>query len=154
MTTNRPGDLDEAFVSRIHITVGLKQLDDSERKRIWAIFIKDLGGKSDPYTEKEWHDLLDFAMDKFREDKLNGRQIRNTIRIALTLAQLSNTHVTTEHLEQVVRNGREYSNYMTELNQMTAEELAIALGRRASQVNPIGTGQNGQQEVTPFSPKR
>ena len=132
MTTNRPGDLDEAFVSRIHITVGLKQLDPTERKKIWTIFIRDLGGESDPYTDKERHTLLNYAMQNFEGDRLNGRQIRNTIRIALTLAQLSNTHVTTEHLEQVVRNGREYSNYMAELNKMDAEEYAIALGRRAS----------------------
>ena len=132
MTTNRPGDLDEAFVSRIHITVGLKQLDATERKKIWTIFIRDLGGENDPYTDKERHTLLNYATQNFEGDRLNGRQIRNTIRIALTLAQLSNTHVTPEHLEQVVRNGREYSNYMVELNKMDAEEYAIALGRRAS----------------------
>lgn len=134
MTTNRPGDLDEAFVSRIHITVGLKQLDSSERKKIWTIFIRDLGGESDPYTDKERQTLLNYAMQNFEGDRLNGRQIRNTIRIALTLAQLNNTHVTTEHLELIVRNGREYSNYMTELNKMGAEEYAIALGRRAASV--------------------
>ena len=132
MTTNRPGDLDEAFVSRIHITVGLKQLDPAERKKIWTIFIQDLGGDSDPYSNKERNILLNYAMQNFESDRLNGRQIRNTVRIALTLAQLSNTHVTTEHLEQVVRNGREYSNYMAELNKMDAEQYAIALGRRAS----------------------
>ena len=131
MTTNRPGDLDEAFVSRIHITVGLKQLDTEERKKIWTIFIRDLGDQKDPYTDKERHALLNYAMQNFESDRLNGRQIRNIIRIALTIAQLNETHVTPELLESVVQNGREYSNYMTDLNKMGAEEYAIALGRRA-----------------------
>lgn len=126
LTTNRPGDIDEAFRSRIHISIGLKALDAAERRKVWAVFIKDLD-----LSDKEKAALLQHVTDKFDGDKLNGRQIRNSIRTALALAQLKKEKVTAEHLDRVVSIGREFSSYMEDLNKMNAEEYAIALGRRA-----------------------
>lgn len=125
MTTNRPGDIDEAFISRIHITVGLKQLDSAERRKIWSLFIKDLD-----VTDNEKRNLLSYVTEKFENDRLNGRQIRNTVRTALAMAQLKNEHVNTEHLEQVVKIGREYTAYMEELKKLNEDEYARTLGRR------------------------
>lgn len=42
LTTNRPRDIDEAFVSRMHISVELKALDQEEQEKVWAAFIKEL----------------------------------------------------------------------------------------------------------------
>ena len=70
--------------------------------------------------------------DKFAGDRLNGRQIRNSVRTALALAQLSNQHMNAEHLEQVMKVGREYAGYVEKLNRMNPEEYAEALGRRVS----------------------
>lgn len=75
--------------------------------------------------------LLVHVTDNFGADKLNGRQIRNTVRTALALAQLGGQQVSAEHLEQVVRIGREYAGYVNSLNRMESEEYAVALGRRA-----------------------
>ena len=69
--------------------------------------------------------------DHFGADNLNGRQIRNTVRAALALAQLGQQHLTAEHLEQVVGIGREYAGYVRSLNRMASEDYAVALGRRA-----------------------
>ena len=126
MTTNRPGDIDEAFVSRIHITLGLNSLTREEQRKIWTIFIRDLD-----MSDAEKRALLVYVTENFGVDNLNGRQIRNTIRTALALAQLGGQHVTAEHLEQVVRIGREYADYVERLNRMKSEETAVALGRRA-----------------------
>ena len=70
-------------------------------------------------------------MDKFEGDNLNGRQIRNTVRVALALAKLENTNVRPKDLEDVVKIGREYAQYIVDLNRMSPEETAIQLGRRA-----------------------
>lgn len=70
-------------------------------------------------------------MDKFEEDNLNGRQIRNTVRVALALAQLDDTNVRPKDLEEVVKIGREYAQYIEDLNRMSPEQTAIQLGRRA-----------------------
>ena len=75
--------------------------------------------------------MLIHVTDHFGADKLNGRQIRNTVRTALALAQLGQQHVTAEHLDQVVRIGREYAGYVNSLNRMGSEEYAVALGKRA-----------------------
>lgn len=126
LTTNRPGDIDEAFVSRIHITLGLNALSREEQRKIWTIFIKDL-----EISDAEKRALLVYVTENFGADKLNGRQIRNTVRAALALAQLGQQHLTAEHLEQVVGIGREYAEYITRLNRMASEDLAVALARRA-----------------------
>lgn len=126
LTTNRPGDIDEAFVSRIHITLGLNSLTCAEQRKIWTIFIKDLD-----LSDAEKRALLYYVTENFGADNLNGRQIRNTVRTALALAQLGQQHVTAEHLEQVVKIGREYAGYVNSLNRMGSEEYAVALGRRA-----------------------
>lgn len=126
LTTNRPGDIDEAFVSRIHITLGLDSLTREEQRKIWTIFIKDLD-----ISDAGKRSLLVYVTDHFGADNLNGRQIRNTVRTALALAQLGEQHVTAEHLEQVMKIGREYAGYVEKLNKMNPEEYAVALGRRA-----------------------
>ena len=126
LTTNRPGDIDEAFQSRIHVSIGLKALDTAERRKVWTVFIKDLD-----MNDKEKQALLQHVTDNFDADRLNGRQIRNAIRTALALAQLKKEKVAPEHLDRVVKIGREFQGYMEDLNKMNAEEYAVALGRRA-----------------------
>jgi len=125
LTTNRPGDLDEAFQSRIHISIGLNALNVEERRQVWAVFIKEM-----TLSEKEKRALLEYVTKTFDGDKLNGRQIRNAVRTALALAQLKGEKLNSDHLERVIKIGREFAGYMEDLNKMNAEEYAIALGRR------------------------
>ncbi|KAI4164164.1 MAG: hypothetical protein LQ342_002128 [Letrouitia transgressa] len=126
LTTNRPGDIDEAFVSRMHVTLGLSQPHRDERFKIWKIFIKDLD-----MPEDEQRTLLTYATEKFEKDDLNGRQIRNTVRVALALAKLEDSNIRPKHLEEVIKIGREYARYIENLNKMSPEDTAIQLGRRA-----------------------
>ena len=126
LTTNRPGDIEEAFQSRIHVSIGLSALNTEERRHVWAVFIREMD-----LSEKEKRSLLEYVTDNFDADKLNGRQIRNSVRTALALAQLKKEKLNAEHLERVVKVGREFSGYMEDLNKMNADEYAIALGRRA-----------------------
>jgi AAA+ superfamily predicted ATPase len=126
LTTNRPGDIDEAFQSRIHVSIGLKALNVEERRQVWAVFIRDMA-----LSDKEKRALLEYVTQNFDEDKLNGRQIRNAVRTSLALAQLKREKLNAGHLERVIKIGREFAGYMEDLNKMNAEEYAIALGRRA-----------------------
>jgi AAA+ superfamily predicted ATPase len=125
LTTNRPGDIDEAFRSRIHVSIGLKALNTEERRQVWAVFIKEMD-----LLDREKRTLLQYVTDNFDADKLNGRQIRNSVRTALALAQLRKEKLNAEHLDRVVKVGREFSGYMDDLNKMNADEYASALGRR------------------------
>ena len=126
MTTNRPGDIDEAFVSRIHVSLELNSPQKDERAKLWRIFLKDLD-----MPEDDRRALIDFATKRFEEDNLNGRQIRNTVRVALAMAKLQKSNVEPGHLEEVVKIGRKYARYNENLSRMDPEAAAIQLGRRA-----------------------
>ena len=105
--------------------------------------------------EDEQRTLLTFAMDKFENDDLNGRQIRNTVRVALALAKLDDSNVRPKDLEDVVKIGREYARYIRDLNKGTPEDIANLLGRRGlppppswtedeRQPNGISCGEDGK----------
>ncbi|KAH7309775.1 hypothetical protein B0I35DRAFT_358846 [Stachybotrys elegans] len=109
LTTNRVGTLDEAFKSRIHVSLYYPPLD---RKQTYQIFEVNIGkleailenkaehqSKMEPGTPKppmleiDRGDILGFALDDFDgnektpERRWNGRQIRNAFQIALSLAE-------------------------------------------------------------------
>lgn len=127
LTTNRPGDIDEAFQSRIHVSIGLKALDTVERRKVWAIFIREM----DRLSDKDKAALMTHVTENFDNDRLNGRQIRNAMRTAIALANVKKEKLNSSHLDRVIGIGREFSSYMEDLNKMSQEEYAVALGRRA-----------------------
>lgn len=78
LTTNRVGTFDEAFLSRIDVSVGFPALDHDSRVSLWLMFIKKL--------EKERQNKIRVEFDvkyyiKKDEDLLslqwNGREIRS-----------------------------------------------------------------------------
>ena len=81
---------------------------------------------------------MSHVKDDFRNDSLNGRQIRNTIRTSLALAQLSDQDVGPEHVDAVMKTVREYTTYLQELNGMDADMSAFATGRRLPQRQESG----------------
>jgi hypothetical protein len=103
LTTNRPGTLDEAFKSRIHMKLYYPPLDYQQTVEIWQMNIerlkvieqqrhKDTGEL--PLEVLEEH-IMRFAVEQFRrhqqqpdssKGRWNGRQIRNAFQIASSLA--------------------------------------------------------------------
>ena len=126
LSTNRPGEIDEAFVSRIHITLGLNSLNKDEQHKVWAIFIKEID-----LSDSKKRELITYIKENFRTDNLNGRQIRNTVRTALAIAQDHNRSLTPDDLNTVMKTVREYTSYLHQINGMSADEGALAMGRRA-----------------------
>jgi bacterioferritin (cytochrome b1) len=51
---------------------------------------------------------------------LNGRQIRNCVRTALALADQSQEPISARHLDDVVKMGEEFAEYMKTLHKMDA----------------------------------
>ena len=94
MTTNRPGNIDEAFVSRIHVTIELGHPGFDDQLRIWTMFISEL-------EMSDKRELIQYVT-KFELENLNGRQIRNAIRLAVVLATLDDSPVETRHLKKVI----------------------------------------------------
>ncbi|KAI1194337.1 hypothetical protein F5X97DRAFT_311338 [Nemania serpens] len=94
ITTNRVGVFDEAFTSRIHISLYYPPLD---RKSTLQIFQKNWERINKRYKTAgrdiniDTAEITEFAIDYFdsnQEGRWNGRQIRNAFQSALALAEL------------------------------------------------------------------
>ena len=81
LTTNRADNIDPAFKSRISITIPYKPLDFDARKQVWINLLKAAN------LEIESTEVLDTVS----AIELNGRQIKNTIRMAQSLSIQSKT---------------------------------------------------------------
>lgn len=88
LTTNRVGQIDDAFMSRIHVAIGYEGLTPEARRKIWSGFFKKLKKeKGDKvYIGKN---AQEYVLDskEVRKIDLNGREIRNALQTALTLAE-------------------------------------------------------------------
>ncbi|KAK7983241.1 hypothetical protein PG989_010643 [Apiospora arundinis] len=88
LTTNRVGQIDDAFISRVHVAIGYDALTPESRSKIWQGFFRKLAreraGKIQisPAAKKR---VLEKAISG--EPQLNGRDIRNALQTAITLAE-------------------------------------------------------------------
>lgn len=74
LTTNRNEDLDPAFKSRISIIIGYEPLGIDARKQVWTNLLKASGLHLDETSKNELAQI-----------ELNGRQIKNAIRMTQSL---------------------------------------------------------------------
>jgi hypothetical protein len=80
LTTNRVGHFDEAFMSRIHLSLGYEPLSDNARDKIWDNLFKKLqqdhkrGGPEITYE----YDAKRYVQSRdVQALEWNGREIRN-----------------------------------------------------------------------------
>lgn len=78
MTTNRVKAFDEAFLSRIHVALHFHDLTRDARKQVWAAFLTKVGVAPAQFGEA--------FLDKLSAREVNGRQIKNAVRTASSLA--------------------------------------------------------------------
>lgn len=102
LTTNRVGTIDEAFKSRIHVSLYYPPLDKKQTLDIFKVNLTRLheieaakiASRPDHVpVEIDNASILNFARDHFRDHKQsqrwNGRQIRNAFQVAYSLAQFN-----------------------------------------------------------------
>ncbi|KAK0620529.1 hypothetical protein B0T14DRAFT_233706 [Immersiella caudata] len=106
LTTNRVGTIDEAFKSRIHLSLYYERLSERQMEAIFRVNIRRLRKIEEEKAEQLYSaakeeqpldirddDILDFAKDHWRSTldnpsrRWNGRQIRNAFQIASSLAR-------------------------------------------------------------------
>ncbi|KAK0761359.1 hypothetical protein N5P37_006309 [Trichoderma harzianum] len=139
LTSNRVGIFDEAFKSRIQLSLRYKSLDRSQRLQIWINFLKRLeqlenerlnaerrGDKKDD-TMLGYGINIDEIKDKLEEladESMNGRQIRNTISTARQLAMYQRKKLSYEHIQAVIDEANKFDEYLLELNKgYSADEI-------------------------------
>ena len=89
LTTNRVESLDPAFQSRVQCALRYEALDAASRARIWADLLARL---QVPRAD-------DVDVEALAAQQLNGRQIKNTLQLAVALAASEAAHLAQRHLE-------------------------------------------------------
>ncbi|CAN9087175.1 unnamed protein product [Alternaria alternata] len=142
LTTNRVGHFDEAFMSRIHLSLGYEPLSNNARDKIWDNLFKKLqqdhkrGGPeiTYEYDAKRYVQSHDVQVLEW-----NGREIRNAFQTAVALAVFDAKYktsgkvpeVTEAHLKQVVSMSSAFRKYMTATHSgMDASSWAHKHGNR------------------------
>lgn len=92
LTTNRMSSMDSAFQSRIHLSLRYPPLSHKSRCSIWKEFLTRPGVRTDPEL------LTNDFLDAISTTLLNGRQIKNAVRIAHSLARSELTPIHPGHL--------------------------------------------------------
>ncbi len=87
LTTNRIASFDEAFKSRIHISLYYAPLSESQTFDVWKMNLDRLNKSNrDIYVDRS--EIETFAKNHWKEGKRwNGRQIRNAFQTAVALAE-------------------------------------------------------------------
>ncbi|KAG0651263.1 ATPase family AAA domain-containing 3B [Hyphodiscus hymeniophilus] len=88
LTTNRLTSFDLAFKSRIHLALKYSALNQEMRKELWKVFIE----RTAKGVLQNWPESVN----------IKGRQIKNTIRTANTLAKSKIKALGREHIEVVL----------------------------------------------------
>ncbi|CAI4213275.1 unnamed protein product [Parascedosporium putredinis] len=99
LTTNRHDDFDEAFWSRIHVTIQYKELTAAWKTNIWREHIQRAcmnNSKENLWTEEMFQVLGELAS--------NGRDIKNYARTAYAFARAEDEDVILDHILIVLRN--------------------------------------------------
>lgn len=121
LTSNRVGTFDAAFTSRIQVSLHYPALSRSSRKRIWEIFVEIL---------EEIDLTVDIAelqrhLDDLSEDEMNGRQIRNCITTARSLAAFKRERLGYHHLQEAIRAAYDFQRYLKDVHSgLTEDEMA------------------------------
>lgn len=138
LTTNRVGTFDEAFKSRIHLSLYYPPLEWPQSKSIWEVNMKrlrDTKRRRNELIKIDEERIFEYALSQFEEARRrkrqwNGRQIRNAFQIAGALAeheahdfqketenaglqvQPLQSHLTVEHFRIVARASTEFDDYL------------------------------------------
>jgi hypothetical protein len=144
LTTNRIGDFDEAFASRIHVSLEYPQLSRNSTEKILALnmrLIKERFRKNRRLIDIEETEIcskfLDFWQDN-EEARLNGRQIRNACQTALALAEFEaqgNSHeavlrpdatvnLQPTHFDTILNAYLDFADYLSKTYGVTPDERA------------------------------
>ena len=100
LTTNRPGDIDAVFKSRIHVTLRYEELGQDARKGIWKAFLTAM--TATPKHHVAPFGFRDCDLEELAETRLNGREIKNMLKTGQLLAKHKGEALAMGHLQSVL----------------------------------------------------
>ncbi|KAJ6576105.1 P-loop containing nucleoside triphosphate hydrolase protein [Mycena vulgaris] len=96
LTTNRVKQFDAAFQSRIHLSLRYNDLSRIEKKQLWRAFWEETR------TAESAHNLSVQQLEALSSRNLNGRQIKNIVKLAVALAVEEKESPTYAHLLRTI----------------------------------------------------
>lgn len=120
LTTNQIAQFDVAVHSRIHIAIRYNNLNPEQTEKIFTNFLKPLDNDN---LIKDYGEVLDYIRDDVVGMNLDGRQIRNIVTTALSMARAEKAEqLKKQHLKAMVTNikdfktefVKQYERYMTQ----------------------------------------
>ncbi|KAL2675639.1 hypothetical protein Neosp_011829 [[Neocosmospora] mangrovei] len=118
LTTNRKQDFDEAFKSRIHVTISYGDLSDDAQALIWERLIVT---NKNVQVDSSWTAAAFEALGKL---KFNGRTIKNILRTAVAFANAEEAALGLRHVLAIMQ---------TELKDVDEEPSVEASSLESSQ---------------------
>jgi len=109
LTTNRVASFDEAFQSRIHVSLRFKDLDSATRLAIWNTFLERI--RLPPST------LTQAQRELLASKELNGRQIKNAARTASAVANSRGEKPSFTHVMEVLGVMEQFEQDFKEIKQ-------------------------------------
>lgn len=110
LTTNRPGTLDPALQSRIHLTINYPALDPASRLTIWRNFLMRQAAHSSKTATASGNTLGKYRPRITEEEirvlaglELDGRRIKNLVKSAGIMARREGRGVEIGDLRKVLR---------------------------------------------------
>ncbi|CAG8959829.1 hypothetical protein HYFRA_00001737 [Hymenoscyphus fraxineus] len=97
LTTNRASKIDFAFQSRIHFKLHYENLDETSRLKIWKTFINKITDTAEGTT------LTEEDISLLAKKPLNGRQIKNAVSCAVSLARDQKRPVNLKNIETILK---------------------------------------------------
>ncbi|CAI6339355.1 unnamed protein product [Periconia digitata] len=141
LTTNRVGTFDDAFKSRIHVSLYFQQIQRQDRLRIWEFFAQEVRAEM---SETDFHQLEQRLPD-LAAAPLNGRQIRNAMKSARQLAIYRKISLNHEHIQQVVETTREFDKYLETVHSPEgAGDRSREQHIESAQDKPVDQASNGR----------
>jgi SpoVK/Ycf46/Vps4 family AAA+-type ATPase len=145
LTTNRVGAFDDAFRSRIHLTLYYPKLNEEQSYEVWKMNIKRVNRANKqrakdglPKIKVHKDRILRFAELNYGTLQWNGRQIQNAFQTALALAQFKVRktpekcpEITIEHFETIAKASIEFDAYLKEVHRGDEAKNAKTKGVRA-----------------------
>ena len=146
LTTNRVGAFDQAFRSRIHMSLFYPRIEEDATIKIWEMNIaraREIWGDKLSIDEPDRKGILKFAAKHYKEladseTTWNGRQIRNAFQTAIALAEWDayqsrikfkspvplKPRLEAEHFERVAKASKHFDAYLKETQVGTMADLA------------------------------
>ena len=147
LTTNRVGAFDQAFRSRIHMSLYYPRIDKDATTSIWEMNIdraREIWGDKLSIDEPDRKGILEFASKHYRElakseTTWNGRQIRNAFQTAIALAEWDahqgqlkykspvplKPRLEPEHFEKVAKASKHFDAYLMRTQVGNVADLAM-----------------------------